>query len=138
MRVHEFRETPVPNIIDASDISQEEYISAMGQILDGLRHTHPNGVAHRDLKPANILVKKKPFFKVVIADFGFSKTATATTLLTTFCGTMDYMAPEVIPGFSDGHGPKVDIWFLGVIVLEWIYGHSRISTQAENVELASY
>lgn len=130
MQVFEFRETPEPmiildyysegNIVDAGDIDDERYVSALGQILDGLSHLHAKEVAHRDLKPQDFLVKKKPFFKVVITDFGLSKVV--TTLLTTFCGTLKYLAPEVFPGVSDGHGPEVDIWSLGVIVLEWIYG----------------
>jgi serine/threonine protein kinase len=132
MRVFEFRETLEPmivmayypdgNLVDAGVVDDERCISALGQILDGLSHLHAKGVVHRDLKPENLLVEKKPFFKVVITDFGLAKVATNTTLLTTFCGTLKYLAPEVFPGLSDGHGPLVDVWSLGVIVLEWIYG----------------
>jgi len=67
------------------------------------------------------LVKLIPF-QVVITDFGLSKVVPDTTLLKTFCGTLTYAAPEVFPGLSDGHGSKVDVWSLGVIILEWIYG----------------
>ena len=109
------------NIANVNILNEELYISAMGQILDGLQHLHAQGVAHRDLKPENILVQTRPLFKVVISDFGFAKIATNTTFLHTFCGTLTYLAPEVFPGLSHGHGPKVDVWSLGVIVLEWIY-----------------
>lgn len=132
MRVFEFRETPEPtifmayypdgNIADAGIADDNVYISAFGQILDGLKHLHASGVVHRDLKPENFLIQEKPFLKVVITDFGLSNVATDTTLLTTFCGTLKYAAPEVFPGLSNGHGPLVDIWSLGVITLEWIYG----------------
>jgi serine/threonine protein kinase len=135
MQVFEFREKPEPmiimayypdgNIVDAGVDDDERYVSALGQILDGLSRLHAEGVVHRDLKPENFLVEKKPFFKVVITDFGFSKVVTDTTLLTTFCGTLKYLAPEVFPGLSDGHGPSVDVWSLGVIVFEWIYGIPR-------------
>jgi len=67
------------------------------------------------------LVKLIPF-QVVITDFGLSKVVPDTTLLKTFCGTLTYAAPEVFPGLSDGHGSKVDVWSLGVIIFEWIYG----------------
>lgn len=131
MQVFEFLETPEPmivmeyypdgNMVDALVVDDERRISATGQILDGLNHLHAKGLAHRDLKPENFLVKLKPF-QVVIADFGLSKVVPDTSLLKTFCGTLKYAAPEVFPGLSDGHGPKVDVWSLGVIILEWIYG----------------
>lgn len=132
MRVFEFRETPEPmivmayypdgNLADANIADENTYVSAFGQILDGLGHLHLNGVVHRDLKPENFLIRKKPYFTVVITDFGLSKVVTDTTLLITFCGTFKYTAPEVFPGLGDGHGTPVDIWSLGVITFEWIYG----------------
>ncbi len=112
---------PDGNILDAGIVDDERYVSALGQILEGLSHLHAKGVVHRDLKSENFLVEKKPLFKVVITDFGLSKVVTNTTLLTTFCGTLKYIAPEVFPGDSKGHGPLADVWSLGVIVLEWIY-----------------
>lgn len=138
MQVSEFQEAPEPviimayysigNIVDAGITDEETYVSAFGQILDGLSHLHAKGVVHRDLKPENFLVEKKPFFRVVITDFGLAKVATSTTLLTTFCGTLMYLAPEVFPGLSDGHGPPVDIWSLGVITFKWLYGIPKTPT----------
>ena len=72
-------------------------------------------MAHRDLKPENFLVKLRPF-QVVIADFGLSKG-----------GTLKYTAPEVFPGLSDSHGPKVDVWSLGITIFECIYGLPTLS-----------
>lgn len=132
MQVFEFRETPEPmiimtyypagNMLDAGVIDDEKYVSALGQVLDGLSHLHAQGVAHRDLKSENFLVENQPLFKVIITDFGLAKVVNNTTLLTTFCGTLKYLAPEVFPGLSEGHGPPVDVWSLGVLALEWIYG----------------
>lgn len=71
MRVFEFRETPDPLIImdyyehgniAEADVAYDQYVTAFGQILDGLGHLHAKGVAHRDLKPENFLVEKSPFF----------------------------------------------------------------------------
>lgn len=130
MRVIEFRGTPEPmiimdyydlgNIMEAG-VAYDQYVSAVGQILDGLDHLHAKGVAHRDLKPENFLVEKVPFFKVVITDFGLSKVVTDTTLLRTFCGTLKYLAPEVFPGIRDSYRPSMDVWALGVIAFEWLY-----------------
>ncbi|KJZ70486.1 hypothetical protein HIM_10115 [Hirsutella minnesotensis 3608] len=131
LQVFDFQETPQPtiimayypcgNIADASILSDERYVSALGQILDGLSHLHAQGTVHRDLKPENILIEREPLFKVAIADFGLAKVIGTASLLTTFCGTLLYAAPEVFPGISDGHGPTADIWSLGVIGLEWLY-----------------
>ena len=131
IQVFELQETSGPmiimtyyahgNIIDAGITNDDKYISAWGQILDGLSYLHAKGVVHRDLKPENILVESNVPFKVIIADFGMAKVATDTALLQTFCGSLTYIAPEVFPGLSSGHGPRVDIWSLGVIVIEWIY-----------------
>ena len=130
IQVFDFRETPEPmiimayhnqgNIIDAGIANDDKYVSAFGQVLDGLGHLHAKGLVHRDLKPENFLVETDPF-KIVIADFGMAKVATDTTLLTTFCGSPMYIAPEVFPGLSNGYGPLADVWSLGVIVLKWLY-----------------
>ena len=130
MQVIDFQDSPEPlllmpyyhvgNLGDLQNVSGEQYVSAFRQILLGLSHLHGRGVAHRDLKPENLLVELDPF-TVIIADFGLSKVAT-DSLLTTFCGTLKYAAPEIFPGISDGYGPSVDIWSTGVIVLEWMYG----------------
>jgi len=131
MQVFEFREVPEPmiimeyyhdrNMVDALIVDDERRISALGQILDGLRHLHSKGLAHRDLKPENFMVRLRPF-QVVITGFGLSKVVPDATLLKTFCGSLKYVAPEVFPGLSDGHGPKVDVWSLRVIALEWLHG----------------
>jgi serine/threonine protein kinase len=128
MQVIEFHETPEPflvmpyyplgNLQDLKDVTQEQYVSAFCQILLGLHHLHERGVVHRDLKPENLLVAAP--FTIIIADFGLSKMAT-NGLLTTFCGTHLYAAPEVYPGNSAGYGPAVDIWSTGVIFLAFIY-----------------
>lgn len=132
MQVFELLETPEPaiimtyyplgNITNAGIADEERYVSAFGQVLDGLSHLHAKGVVHRDLKPENFVVEMKPLFKVVITDFGLAKVATDKALLRTFCGSLNYAAPEVFPSLDSGHGPLVDVWSLGVIVYEWVWG----------------
>ena len=128
MQVIDFYETPEPvlvmpyyplgNLQDLKDVNREQYVSAFCQVLVGIRHLHEREVAHRDLKPENFLVAAP--FTIIIADFGLSKVAT-DRLLTTFCGTPLYAAPEVYPGNSHGYGPSVDIWSTGVIFLGLIF-----------------
>ncbi|KAJ2971740.1 hypothetical protein NUW58_g9332 [Xylaria curta] len=130
MRVHDFQESSKPffvmdyyedgSIRDAGISKNEDIVTTLGQILDALCHLHAKGVVHRDIKPANIMVDTSPLFKVALTDFGLSKATKDTTLLKTFCGTPKYTAPEAFPD-SDGHGPKVDIWSLGVMISTLIY-----------------
>lgn len=113
---------PYGNIADAGISDKVKYITAFGQVLDGLAHLHARNIVHRDLKPDNFLVEEIPYFKVVIADFGLANVVTDTTPLTSFCGSLPYIAPEIFPTGGDGYGPPADIWSLGVIVLGWLYG----------------
>ena len=99
-----------------------KYVTAFGQILDGLGHLHAKGVAHRDLKPENLLVEKSPFFKVVITDFGLSKAITDTTVLKTFCETFKYLVLETFLSVCHDYDSSTDVWATGVVFFEWLYG----------------
>lgn len=63
-----------------------------------MKYLHDKGITHRDLKPENILlcspVENECLIKVT--DFGLSKLFDATTVMKTFCGTPNYLAPEVL------------------------------------------
>ena len=81
----------------------------IAQIADALRVVHENKVIHRDIKPENLLLDAEDNLK--IADFGWSTIAKHKRK--TFCGTLDYLAPEML---SDGvYDNRVDVWALGVL-----------------------
>jgi len=86
------------------------------QVAMGLRYLHLDNIVHRDIKPENLLVNHDDVLK--IADFGWC--AVSSTLRTTFCGTLDYLAPEMIQG--RGHDSTLDIWSAGVLLYEMIVG----------------
>ncbi|CAE8610937.1 unnamed protein product [Polarella glacialis] len=86
------------------------------QLVRGLKYLHSNGIVHRDLKPENILVNHEDVLK--IADFGWA--AYTDVLRTTFCGTMDYLSPEMIK--ATGHDHNLDIWTVGVLLYEFLVG----------------
>ena len=102
--------------------TNEAYESLFLQILLVLDWLHSRGVVHRDIKPENFLIEEEEPLKVVVADFGLSKISIDDQLLTTFCGTLLYCAPEVFPGNSRGYGPKADMWSLGVMILNLLFG----------------
>jgi serine/threonine protein kinase len=88
------------------------------QIILGLNWVHECGIAHRDLKPENIILDDN--LNAKICDFGFARHT--DTLLTTPCGSVHYVAPEVIQGGAYD-GLKADIWSLGIILYVLETGH---------------
>ena len=89
------------------------------EILLALECLHFNNIIYRDLKPENVLVDSQGHIK--LTDFGLSKIRkNEHEVAYTFCGTPEYLAPEVIKG--EGHGKYVDYWSLGLIIFEMISG----------------
>ncbi|XP_073986610.1 cAMP-dependent protein kinase catalytic subunit alpha-like [Rhodnius prolixus] len=88
------------------------------QVLLALEYLHFLNLVYRDLKPENILIDKDGFIKVT--DFGFCKRIEGRTY--TFCGTPEYMAPEIL--LSRGYGKSVDYWALGILIYELNCGHT--------------
>lgn len=86
------------------------------QVTRGLQYLHFQHIVHRDLKPENLLVDHDDVLK--IADFGWC--ADSSVMRTTFCGTLDYLAPEMVQGH--GHNHTLDIWSLGVLLFEMVVG----------------
>jgi protein kinase A len=69
------------------------------------------------LKPENILIDRDGYIK--LTDFGLAKDA--STLCYSFCGTPEYLAPEVIS--EQGHATPVDLWTLGCFIFEMSFGY---------------
>eukprot|EP01121_Diplochlamys_sp_Union-15-3_P009082 TRINITY_DN2450_c0_g2_i3.p1 TRINITY_DN2450_c0_g2~~TRINITY_DN2450_c0_g2_i3.p1 ORF type:complete len:421 (-),score=96.71 TRINITY_DN2450_c0_g2_i3:80-1342(-) len=90
------------------------------EIASAMAHLHSLGIVYRDLKPENILLDKDGH--VVITDFGLSKIIPKDSKegTHTFCGTPEYLAPEVLCG--QGHSHAVDWWSLGTLIFEMLTG----------------
>ncbi|EDV19626.1 uncharacterized protein TRIADDRAFT_51134 [Trichoplax adhaerens] len=89
------------------------------EITLALKYLHERNIVYRDLKLENLLLDKEGHIK--IADFGLCKEQIsfgATT--TTFCGTPEYLAPEVLD--DNDYGRSVDWWGLGVVMYEMMCG----------------
>ena len=96
------------------------------QMVNAVYFLHQNNIIHRDIKPENILIGENGVLK--LCDFGWAKEITVNNR-STFCGTIEYMAPEIVG--SEKYDFGVDVWSLGVLLYELLMGHSPFKSNKE-------
>eukprot|EP01104_Vermistella_antarctica_P002448 TRINITY_DN12692_c0_g1_i1.p1 TRINITY_DN12692_c0_g1~~TRINITY_DN12692_c0_g1_i1.p1 ORF type:complete len:442 (+),score=157.22 TRINITY_DN12692_c0_g1_i1:237-1562(+) len=109
--------------------SEERVRMYAAEIALALLHLHQFDIVYRDLKPENILLDSEGHIK--ITDFGLSKELQNEEGTHTFCGTPEYLAPEVLKG--QGHGTAVDWWSLGTLIYEMLTGLPPFYSQNINI-----
>uniref|UniRef100_A0AC34QJH7 cGMP-dependent protein kinase n=1 Tax=Panagrolaimus sp. JU765 TaxID=591449 RepID=A0AC34QJH7_9BILA len=87
-------------------------------VLEGLEYLHRKSIVYRDLKPENCLLTQNGYLKLV--DFGFAKKLASGRKTWTFCGTPEYVSPEII--LNKGHDQAADYWALGIYICELMLG----------------
>uniref|UniRef100_A0A8C2HM84 Protein kinase C n=1 Tax=Cyprinus carpio TaxID=7962 RepID=A0A8C2HM84_CYPCA len=99
------------------------------EIICGLQYLHSKGIIYRDLKLDNVMLNKDGHIK--IADFGMCKeNMLGENRATTFCGTPDYIAPEILLGQK--YSFSVDWWSFGVLLYEMLIGQSPFQGDDED------
>ena len=104
---------------EKNGLSESKAFNYFIQIVNAVYYLHQNNIIHRDIKPENILIDKNN--KLKLCDFGWAKELTLENR-STFCGTVEYMAPEIVG--SENYDCGVDIWSLGILMYELLFGHS--------------
>uniref|UniRef100_A0A671L6P8 cGMP-dependent protein kinase n=1 Tax=Sinocyclocheilus anshuiensis TaxID=1608454 RepID=A0A671L6P8_9TELE len=94
-----------------------------GCVVEALAFLHCRGIIYRDLKPENIILDHRGYAKLV--DFGFAKKVGLGKKTWTFCGTPEYVAPEII--LNKGHDVSADYWSLGILIFELLSGSPPFS-----------
>lgn len=92
-----------------------------------LDYLHKRSIIHRDIKPENLLLSDNtPTATVKLADFGWSNFEESSKKRETYCGTVDYLAPEMADR-QHKHDRGVDIWSVGVLIYELLTGRAPFS-----------
>ncbi|EAR93776.2 Serine/Threonine kinase domain protein (macronuclear) [Tetrahymena thermophila SB210] len=97
--------------------SEKEAYKYFSQTCEAIKYLHSINIVHRDLKPENILLDDE--FNIKVCDFGWC-TEDIENPRNTFCGTYEYMAPEIV--FRQPYDYRIDIWALGVLIYELLHG----------------
>lgn len=112
-------------IMRKGKLSEYETTKIIQQVLDALVYCHKIGIAHRDIKPENILLTKDEPPIAKLTDFGLAKMVEPGSFLKTFCGTLTYVAPEVISmhgRIAGAYSTAVDMWSVGCVTFIMLAG----------------
>lgn len=110
-------------------LSEKEASDATRQMLLALHYLHSCGITHRDLKLENFLYDYQNGTYLKMIDFGFSKYGSGNSRMKTSCGTLAYVAPEVL---KRSYTSQCDLWSMGVIVFILLSGHMPFHGESED------
>ncbi|KAJ3426118.1 aurora a [Anaeramoeba flamelloides] len=113
-------------LINSKKFTERQAANYITSLYSAVDYFHSKNVIHRDLKPENVLITQDGVLK--ISDFGFSVFTNPYNITrNTFCGTLDYLPPEMVVGNS--YDLSVDKWSLGVLLYEFLVGAPPFETR---------
>ncbi|XP_040087899.1 PAS domain-containing serine/threonine-protein kinase [Oryx dammah] len=103
------------------------------QLVSAVVYLRSKGILHRDIKDENIVIAED--FSIKLIDFGSAAYLERGKLFYTFCGTIEYCAPEVLMG-NPYRGPELEMWSMGVTLYTLIFEENPFCELEETVEAA--
>jgi calcium-dependent protein kinase len=126
-------------VIERKKYTEKDAADAAYQMLLAVAYIHSHGICHRDIKLENFLYEKKESDHLKLIDFGFSKIWDPSTKMKLSCGTLSYVAPEVL---SKSYTNKCDMWSIGVVCFILLTGYMPFSggeeTQVKNIRAGKF
>lgn len=111
------------------------------QMVDAVALLHRSGIVHSDIKPENFIMTSGGQIRIIDLGLSFRIAPNQTSVLRPFAGTPEYMPPEVCQ-IQNGHyslqGPASDIWALGVLLFEMIFGYRPFEHIRDNFDKMSH
>jgi len=122
-------------LLERGRFREEEAARVAIQLLQSVSYLHSQNVMHRDIKPENVMYCSKGGDEVKLIDFGFATRFERHTKVWQRCGTMQYVAPEVLSG--QGYDEKADMWSLGclcytLLTMKALYSGDDADVQRKN------
>mmetsp|Transcript_60882 Transcript_60882/g.137239 ORF Transcript_60882/g.137239 Transcript_60882/m.137239 type:complete len:563 (+) Transcript_60882:52-1740(+) len=106
-------------VIERKHFCEYDAVVALWQMVLALNYLSTLSIVHRDIKPENFLYEAWDSERLKLIDFGFSTTWQPSTKMHSSCGTLQYIAPEVLQG---GYTAQCDMWSLGVVAFILLTG----------------
>lgn len=108
--------------------NEKEAFSYFIQAAKAVHFLHGHNYIHRDIKPENLLINND--IEIKLCDFGLCNNNSIGNR-STFCGTLEYMAPEIIS--ENSYDKAVDIWSLGILLYELTNGKTPFKINLQNL-----
>lgn len=118
-------------VVAQKRFTEKDAADAAWQMLLAINYIHSHGIVHRDLKLENFLYDTPNSTHLKLIDFGFSKIWQPNTKMAASCGTLAYVAPEVL---RQSYTSKCDMWSFGVTIFIVLFGYMPFSG-AEDVQV---